>query len=212
MLSAMCSMLRLPLPLKCKIVYIYQNFSQALLRLRGAVRLISVMTQQKQELTRQLVALRDPMYRFARTLLQRHDEAQDAVADVTERLLVLPGQLEACRDLRAFVLTAVRNRCCDLLRRRQTQLQREAPLSDRTAPAAEGAAERWEVRELVRQAMAELPQQQREVLHLKEIEGFSTQELAAMYATGEAQIRVWLSRARIRMRATIEKWMNDGKK
>ena len=60
-------------------------------RIRGLVRLIHVMTEQ--ELTRQIIALRDPMFRFARTLLLRRDEAEDAVADVVARLLRRPEQV-----------------------------------------------------------------------------------------------------------------------
>lgn len=188
----------------------YRNrcfFSFGVMRFRTFVRLIHVMTDPK--LTRQLVDLRDPMFRFARTLLQRTEEAEDAVADVVERLLASPQRLAGCRDLRSFAMTAVRNRCYDLLRQRQAGERRNERIVRQSEPAADAEAARWEVRELVRRALAELPQRQREVVHLKEIEGFTTRELAAMFATDEAQIRVWLSRGRCRMRAAIEKWMND---
>ena len=100
-------------------------------RIRGLVRLIHVMTEQ--ELTRQIIALRDPMFRFARTLL-------------------------------------------------------------------------------LRQAMARMPHRQREALHLKEIEGFATKEIAAIFATDEAQVRVMLSRARCRLGEEVEKLMDHGTK
>lgn len=161
-----------------------------------------------QTLIRQLVALRDPMYRFARTLLQRQDEAEDVVADVVERLLREPERLQACRDVRALAMTAVRNRCFDLLRRRQADMQRAGRIRETAEHAVAPESDRWEARELVRRAMAALPLRQREVLHLKEIEGFTTRELAGHFATEEAQIRVWLSRARIRMRREVEKLMH----
>ncbi len=164
------------------------------------------MTQQ--ELTRQILALRDPMFRFARTLLLRRDEAEDAVADVVARMCSNPERSAACRDLRSFAMTAVRNRCYDLLRQRQAGVRRADALATVAEPEAADPVERWEVRELVRHAMAMLPHRQREVLHLKEIEGFATKEIAAMFATDEAQVRVLLSRARCRMRAEVEKLMN----
>ena len=55
---------------------------------------------------------------------------------------------------------------------------------------------RLEVRELVRRVLGCLPERQREVLHLKDIEGYSTREIAGMVACDEAQVRVILSRAR----------------
>ncbi len=162
----------------------------------------------EQELTRQIIALRDPMFRFARTLLLRRDEAEDAVADVVARLWNAPERLAACRDLRSFAMTAVRNRCCDLLRQRQAGIRRADALATVAEPEAADSVERWEARELVRRAMAMLPHRQREVLHLKEIEGFATKEIAAMFSTDESQIRVLLSRARCRMRAEVEKLMH----
>lgn len=179
-------------------------------RIRGLVRLIHVMTEQ--ELTRQIIALRDPMFRFARTLLLRRDEAEDAVADVVARLLRSAERMTACRDMRSFAMTAVRNRCYDLLRQRQAETRRADALTAFTDPVAANTVERWEARELVRQALAKLPHRQREALHLKEIEGFATKEIAAMFATDEAQVRVILSRARCRLRTEVEKLMDHGTK
>lgn len=166
----------------------------------------------EQELTRQIIALRDPMFRFARTLLLRRDEAEDAVADVVARLLRKPERMTDCRDMRSFAMTAVRNRCYDLLRQRQAGTRRADALAAFTDPVAANTAEQWEARELVRQAMAKLPHRQREALHLKEIEGFATKEIAAMFATDEAQVRVILSRARCRLREEVEKLMDHGTK
>lgn len=177
-----------------------------MLRFEGLPRLIVVMTEQ--ELTRQIIALRDPMFRFARTLLLRRDEAEDAVADVVARLWSAPQRMIGCRDLRAFALTAVRNRCYDLLRQRQAGARRADALTGMAEPTATNPVERWEARELVRAAMAKLPHRQREALHLKEIEGFATREIAALFATDEAQVRVLLSRAHCRLREEVEKLMH----
>lgn len=162
----------------------------------------------EQELIRQIIALHDPMFRFARALLLRRDEAEDAVADVVARMCSNPERSTACRDLRSFAMTAVRNRCYDLLRQRQAAQRRADALTVIAEPEAANTVERWETRELVRRAMAMLPHRQREALHLKEIEGFATKEIAAMFATDEAQVRVLLSRARCRMREEVEKLMN----
>ena len=70
-------------------------------------------------------------------------------------------------------------------------------------------AERWEMRELVRRAMTCLPERQREVLHLKDIEGYPTREIAGMVGCDEAQVRVILSRARNSLREVLKKMMDD---
>ena len=63
--------------------------------------------------------------------------------------------------------------------------------------------------DLVRRAMAELPGRQREVLYLKDIEGYPTREIAGMVACDEAQVRVILSRARNALRGILKKMMDD---
>lgn len=55
--------------------------------------------------------------------------------------------------------------------------------------------------------MARLPLRQREVLHMKEIEGYATHEIAEMIGTEENQVRTILSRARRQLRAEVEKLM-----
>ena len=54
----------------------------------------------------------------------------------------------------------------------------------------------------------------REVLHLKDIEGYATHEIARMLGVEENQVRTILSRARRGLRETIEKMdygTNDGR-
>ena len=112
-----------------------------------------------------LMALRDRMYRYARSILGSAPEAEDATHDTLERLLTRRDELGIYRNLDAFALTALRNRCIDRLRTRHT--------TERPSEALMGTTdevERWSNRELVRTAMAQLPLRQREVLHLKEIE------------------------------------------
>lgn len=53
--------------------------------------------------------------------------------------------------------------------------------------------------------MAQLPTRQREILHLKEIEGYSTREIAELYASDEGVVRMTLTRARRQLRTLIEK-------
>ena len=54
-----------------------------------------------------------------------------------------------------------------------------------------------------------LPERQREVLHLKDIEGYPTREIAEIAACDEAQVRVILSRARNGLREVLKKMMDD---
>ena len=150
------------------------------------------------EFTSLVLPLRDRMFRYAQSLLLSPAEAEDAVHDLLERLWRERGRLEECRRVDSFVMTAVRNRCYDLLRRHRADSRRD-----------DAVADRWEMRELVRRALGCLPECQREVLHLKDIEGYSTREIAGMVACDEAQVRVILSRARNGLREVLKKMTDD---
>lgn len=144
--------------------------------------------------------LRDRLYRFARCMLGSAAEAEDATHDTLERLWRRREEVAACRNPEAFALTSLRNGCIDRLRRRRNTT---GPC-DASLPAATDAVGAWTDREWVRSAMARLPLKQREVLHLKEIEGYDTREIADLFGIGENQVRTILSRARKRLREELE--------
>lgn len=161
------------------------------------------------EFTSLVLPLRDRMFRYAQSLLLSPAEAEDAVHDLLARLWAERARLEARRSVDSLVMTAVRNRCYDLLRRRQADQRRDDAVAGWAERSTAADAERWEMRELVRRAIACLPERQREVLHLKDIEGYPTREIAAMVACDEAQVRVILSRARTGLREVLKKMIDD---
>ena len=83
------------------------------------------------------------------------------------------------------------------------------PLRDRMFRYAQSLLLCADEAEDVRRARACLPERQREVLHLKDIEGYPTREIAEIAACDEAQVRVILSRARNGLREVLKKMMDD---
>lgn len=155
--------------------------------------------------------LRDRMFRYAQSLLRSSAEAEDAVADCIERLWTERERIATCGKVEAFVMTAVRNRCYDYLRSRRAEERRAEAIAGTAERSARPDTERWEAREVVRRAMAALPDRLREVLHLKEIEGYTTREIAQMTGCDEAYVRTILSRGRKALREVLIKMMNDEK-
>ena len=182
-------------------------FDFALLRFAPLLRLTDTMKES--EFTSLVLPLRDRMFRYARNLLLSPAEAEDAVHDLLERLWRERSRLEGCRRVDSFVMPAVRNRCYDLLRRHRADGRRDDAVAGWTECSAAAEADRWEMRELVRRALACLPERQREVLHLKDIEGYPTREIAGMVGCDEAQVRVILSRARNGLREVVKKMTDD---
>jgi RNA polymerase sigma-70 factor (ECF subfamily) len=130
--------------------------------------------------------------------------AEDAVQDAFMNVWKNAASFDAERgSLRAWLLTAVRNRCIDHLRRRGAREQREAELQP-DAAYAQSPSDPWrEValsleRTAVRDAMASLPAEQRQVVELAYFGGYSQTEIAGM-------TRVPLGTVKGRIRLALEK-------
>lgn len=171
--------------------------------------IVLCVTMEEIEFNTYVLPLRDRMFRYAQSLLLSAAEAEDAVADLLERLWVERSRLAGCRNIDSFVLTALRNRCYDLLRSRRARSRRDDAFGEGIERATMGESGVWEIREQVRRAIASLPERQREAIHLKDIEGYPTREVAELLGCDEAQVRVLLSRARNALRGILQKMMED---
>ena len=72
---------------------------------------------EESEFNIRVLCLRDKMFRFARSILNRRDEAEDVTHDTIEKLWRRREFLDGCRDVEAFAMTSLRNGCYDRLRR-----------------------------------------------------------------------------------------------
>ncbi len=156
------------------------------------------------EFNEYIVEVRARMMRFAITILGHREDAEDVVAQVVERLYLRRESLNKGSLARAFAMTAVRNGCYDHIRYRR--LHHSEQLAEGADNGQQSELSRDRI-ELVRWAMKQLAERQREVLHLKDIEGYTTSEIAQIYQTSHANIRVILSRARMQLRDIIVKTM-----
>ena len=114
-----------------------------------------------------------------------------------------------------WLLRIARNHCLDQLRRRlppaaQLPLDAEpddgAPareLADDQAPAADALLEQAQVRTVLEAAVAELPPNYREVVHLFHVEHLSYKEIASTLDVPIGTVMTWLHRARGRLRETL---------
>lgn len=146
----------------------------------------------------------DFMFRLACSILGRQDDAQDMMQDVAERIWRRQDNMDDVGNIDAFITRSVRNACIDRLRRRKETTPKIPDVSDSISP------DRWSDRELVHRAMARLPEKQRLAVHLKDIEGYSSKEIADILETDEANVRTILSRGRRALREIIEKELGYG--
>lgn len=136
-------------------------------------------------------------YAVALSVTRQHEDAEDAVQ---ESFLVALERLEECRDPERFVgwlMTIVRNRSRNLVRResiRRTETIPEGVSTDRPAP--DRATERGELRSLLEEALARLPEVQREIVLLHDLEGWKHREIADRLDLPPGTVRSHLHYAR----------------
>ena len=140
----------------------------------------------------------DAVYRVALAQTGSPADADDVYQDVFLRLLKDATAFASDEHLKAWLLRVTVNRCHDLARtawkRRTEPLEREH--ADILAPNA-FRADIWEV-------VAKLPEDQRAVVHLFYIEGYSTDEIARIMQCQPATVRTRLHRARQHLKADLD--------
>ena len=130
---------------------------------------------------------RPRMLAIAQGYLKDDDEAEDVVQDVLLKLWQLLDSLRLPMGPLASVL--VKNRCVDLIRRRQPMVE----VPENVADCEPTRDERYMQ---VMQIIDTLPTLQQTVMRLRHIEGMEMREIAALTGSSEVAVRKTLSRAR----------------
>ena len=159
----------------------------------------------------------DGLYGYAMALTHDPTEAEDLVQETYMRAALHCEKLRPDSNVKAWMFTIMRNRWFKQLRHENSGPEFVA-LDDR---AAEGwmtdsehepghLCERiWE-RDEIRTALKQLPVAQREIIVLRDIEGFSYRELAEVLGCPIGTIMSRLARARARFRTLLVVRGHDG--
>ena len=139
-----------------------------------------------------------------------NEEAQDAVQEVYLKLWKGRAKMGEYKNPEAFAMTMCKNYCLDRLKSKQagnlkivhSNYQNSENLQ-RQVEANDGVA-------MVFKIMETLPEKQKMVMQLRDIEQFDYAEIAAMMDTNETAVRVALSRARKTVREKLIKQYNYG--
>ena len=141
--------------------------------------------------------LEDRMYRLAKMMLISADEAADAVQEVFAKLWVKKEQLNRIANQDAYFMRAVRNYCLDRIKSKQAQESRlDVVAFKMQAISSEKRYETTEAVSIVEQLMWQLPEKQRLIIQLRDIEGYEFKEISDILDMNENAIRTALSRAR----------------
>ncbi len=149
----------------------------------------------------------DAAYNLARWLTRNDHDAEDVVQEAFLRALRFFGGFRG-GDARAWLLKIVRNTCYTWLH--QNRAKQPDTVFDEEVHVPESAGDNPETlvlrgadERLVRQALEELPDQFREAMVLRELEGLSYKEIAEVAGISIGTVMSRLSRARLRMEKAL---------
>ena len=150
------------------------------------------------------------LYAFLLNLTRDEADTRDLLQDLFIKLAREPDLLAGVRDERAFLIRLVHNAAIDLIRRRGTRERTRENFAAETlspfAPASDPDAETF--RADLSRALAELPPEQRAVVHLKLWEGLTFEQIAAALEiplnTAVSRYRYGLDKLRERLRPLYE--------
>lgn len=160
----------------------------------------------------QVLPLSNKLLRFAIQFLKDEEQAKDVVQDVFLKLWQKREELAKVENIEAFAMRMTRNRCLDMIRSNRSvpvedtkirHLSEERLDPDREMDLSEAA-------QLVRNVIGTLPELQRQVIWLRDIEQLDYEEIVGITEIEVNALRVNLSRARKKVRDELLKHQNYG--
>lgn len=159
------------------------------------------------DLRQEMVGLLPRLRRFAYSLSGSLEEADDVVQSACERALARLDQFEAGTRLDSWMFRIVQTTWIDRTRSVRRRAQVNDPEALEAISVDDRIHERTEARaalQLVRDAIAELPEDQRAVLALCAIDGVTYQEAARILEVPIGTVMSRLARARKRLAQVVE--------
>jgi len=147
-----------------------------------------------------------PAYMVALSVTGRHEDAEDAAQ---ESFLVALDRLDECRSPDRFggwLMTIVRNRAKNLIRRESLRETDQVPPGARSrVPTPDTVVETAQLRELLEEALGSLSEVQRQIVLLHDLEGWKHREIAERLELPSGTVRSHLHFARKALRQMLQK-------
>ena len=164
---------------------------------------------ESKEFKKRILPLGQSLYRFAAGILKDSHEAEDVVQDIFLKFWKMREKMNEIENINAFAYRMTRNVCLDHLKKRRIQYFDNTgtgiPEPEPNDPNPEKMVEIRDSAERVRKLIGDLPEQQRAIIHMRDIDGYSYEEISEIMNMEINAIRVSLSRARRTVREALIK-------
>ena len=154
---------------------------------------------------------RDKLFRLAKRLLVSTEEAEDATQEVLAKLWNKNNSLNKYNSIEALAMKITKNYCLDQLKSKRAS---NLPITHNNYKDQQSTAEqKTEVNDClqwVEKIINQLPEQQRILIQLRDVEQYDYAEIAQIVNMTESAIRTTLSRTRKTIREKMQQKNNHG--
>jgi RNA polymerase sigma-70 factor (ECF subfamily) len=161
------------------------------------------------EFKKRILPLNGKVYHYAYLLLKNKAEAEDAVQEVYLKLWKIRHSLEQYNSLEAFTLKVTRNWCLDRIKsKKPVYIETYNSWYDKKDDEADPLRmlENNDHLDLLFGILDKLPDQQKQIIQLRDIENREFEEIADIMDMKINAVRVSLSRARNKIREEMTKF------
>lgn len=159
----------------------------------------------KLEFKDKVFSLSERLYPMVYRLLGNQVKVEDAIQEIMLKLWVKRKQIENHPNINGLVFLTARNYCIDILRKNNPEVE-DSSLYFNFLKSENGHEHlEWkELNQLILKIVEKLPQQQKEILIMRDLDGFEFNEISAITKLKVEHIRVLLSRARKKVRTDLK--------
>ncbi|MBQ5937329.1 MAG: RNA polymerase sigma factor [Bacteroidaceae bacterium] len=150
-----------------------------------------------------VLPLSDKLFRLALRITMNKAEAEDVVQDTLLKVWEHREEWEQINNLEAFAIATCRNRALDVMKRAGRNTEKLDEMAHFSSQTPQEQLEADEQISLVNRLMDDLPEVQRTIMLLRDIEGKTYQEIAQTLDISETQVKVYLHRARTKIKERI---------
>lgn len=158
-----------------------------------------------------IMPFKDKVFRLCKRLLVSTEEAEDATQEVLLKLWRNKTKINSYNSVEAYSITMAKNFCFDKLKSKQAQHLKivDTNFEEKTTPL-QLQLELKDSVNWIERIIQELPEQQRLIIQLRDVEAYTFDEIAKILNMNNTAIRVALSRARKTIRKRLTNTHNYG--
>lgn len=140
------------------------------------------------------------LYGYALKFLRSSEDAQDIVQDVFEKLWINRKKVEV-EKAKSWMFTCAHNAMLNLINKKQ---RTQFPGDDKLPENCRKDVSVFESKQLVDRAVNILPPIQKSVILLRDLEGYSYEEIGQILQLSDSQVKVYLFRARNKIKKQLK--------